>query len=854
MNQEKKTFERRSGMVHSFGVPNNGIVSRAVAAAAANIKRRSTQSSSGRASKHYSVSVFYSMATEQDNEIEDELAGVQKTLRELKSNISTQSKNNFLLERDVRFLDSRIALLIQNRMALDEQHDFASHLEDHDGTPLDHYPDGRKMQQYGNLFFLLQSEPRYIASLCRLVNLSEIDTLLQTVMFTLYGNQYESREENLLLTMFQNVLAAQFEAATEFGSLLRANTPVSRMLTTYTRRGPGQSYLKSVLSKSINQLIDQKDLNLQINPLKVYDELIAAKSRDGTLPPGFIKSVTPEIAAENSDVQAIIRPRLEKLIETANGFLSIIIDSLETIPYGIRWICKQIRSLTKRKYPQATESAISSLIGGFFFLRFINPAIVTPQAYMLIDSYPGPHPRTTLTLIAKMLQNLANKPTYAKESYMIPTNPFVESNKQRIQQFLNDICEVSDFYESLEMDQYMALSRKDISINITPNEMFSTQMLLDQHIQKLAPEPTHRLRILLQDLGTVPKQVTRTLNRPIQLPLFSRWETTQMMGGQQQQQDATILFTSPENSITQNDIVYMETKSMFVQILRSLPHTQKLCTPDSASLDLLRITEAAGTAKDAQLVSKGIKVRTMLEELEEAGIVSRDNDYEFLVQEIKQELIHLGDLKDRVVLEIMSLEQVFKTIQDHNNYLQSQLETYKAYLQNVRMQSAGSGMADQRAVAPENCHTMSSAYCNQTIQDQQHPFSDTTNTATRHTTTPLMKSTNSRKKSNGPFRFTHQQLEKDGIIVESEVPEYRRANIFLMIQSPVTGTFIISLHYKGREKPILEIDLKLDDLLEKQKDQIKSLDLEYVKLNVNKTIQLLNKSFKGKSSSRLTFF
>lgn len=61
-------------MVHSFGVPNNGIVSRAVAAAAANMKRRSTQSSSGRASKHYSVSVFYSMATEQDNEIEDELA------------------------------------------------------------------------------------------------------------------------------------------------------------------------------------------------------------------------------------------------------------------------------------------------------------------------------------------------------------------------------------------------------------------------------------------------------------------------------------------------------------------------------------------------------------------------------------------------------------------------------------------------------------------------------------------------------------------------------------------------------------------------------------------------------------
>ena len=44
----------------------------------------------------------------------------QKRLRELKSRISAQSKRNFVLERDVRFLDSRIGLLIQNRMALDE--------------------------------------------------------------------------------------------------------------------------------------------------------------------------------------------------------------------------------------------------------------------------------------------------------------------------------------------------------------------------------------------------------------------------------------------------------------------------------------------------------------------------------------------------------------------------------------------------------------------------------------------------------------------------------------------------------------------------------------------------------------
>ena len=44
----------------------------------------------------------------------------QKYLRELKGKISVQSKKNFVLEKDVRYLDSRIALLIQNRMALEE--------------------------------------------------------------------------------------------------------------------------------------------------------------------------------------------------------------------------------------------------------------------------------------------------------------------------------------------------------------------------------------------------------------------------------------------------------------------------------------------------------------------------------------------------------------------------------------------------------------------------------------------------------------------------------------------------------------------------------------------------------------
>lgn len=55
-----------------------------------------------------------------------------------------------------------------------------------------------------------------------------------------------------------------------------------------------------------------------------------------------------------------------------------------------------------------------------------------------------------------MLQNLANKASYSKEAYMMSLNPFIEQNKARIYHFLNELCEVGDFYETLEVRHRIA--------------------------------------------------------------------------------------------------------------------------------------------------------------------------------------------------------------------------------------------------------------------------------------------------------------------------------------------------------------------------------------------------------------
>jgi Ras GTPase-activating-like protein IQGAP2/3 len=573
------------------------------------------------------------------------------------------------------------------------------------------------------------------------------------------------------------------------------------MMTTYTRRGPGQSYLKVVLADSINSLIELKDLDLEINPLKVYEKMVSEiEEKEGRLPPNLPKGVTAEQAAENETVQQIIAPRLTMLSEIANNFLNTIINGLEETPYGIRWICKQIRSLSRRKYPDAQDQTICTLIGGFFFLRFINPAVVTPRSYMLIDAIPAENPKRTLTYIAKMLQNLANKPSYAKEPYMAKLQPFIAQNKDRMNKFLLDLCEVQDFYESLEMDNYVALSKRDLELSITLNEVYATHALLDRHATELvsgsagtdatrdltrwqAKDESSHLGVILQELGPAPAQLPRKENRAINLPLFSKWETPF--------DDITAAL-----DITQEEIFFMEAKQTFVMILRSLPPNSSITR---RPLRLDRIAEAAATTKnDSVMVKKGIRSMELLSQLQELGVIDKEDGFSLLRDEVEQELVHLGSMKEKVIEESRKLEEVFRTIRDHNAYLVGQLETYKSYLHNVRSQSEG-----------------------KTRKQQKHQVL-------------------------GPYKFTHQQLEKEGVIQKSNVPENRRANIYFNFTSPLPGTFVISLHYKGRNRGLLELDLKLDDLLEMQKDNQEDLDLEYVQFNVSKVLVLLNKRFARK--------
>lgn len=730
-----------------------------------------------------------------------------RQIKALKDQISELSKTNYELEKEVRLFDQRIGLLIAYKKAVEESSENFIDLErKHEVS----HSDDNQQEKYGNLFFLLQTEASYLAQLTRIVSLKEIDDLLQPVLFSLYGNQYEAREEHLLLTMFQLALKFEVSESETFNGLLRANTAITRMVTTYTRRAPGQDYLKSTLGELVNEVVEQADLVLEINPLKVYSE-IYGKSAESS------GQVTMEQAMDDHAVQTTIRERITKIINMTTKFVKAITASLLDVPYGIRWLCSTIVTLVKEKYPDVGDTNINSLIGGFFLLRFLNPAIVTPKAYMLVSNPPSQCARRNLTLIAKLIQSMANKHvvnTHFKEEHMQPLQPFAMRHANEIQNFLTKLInfnKITDFYETLEIEQYLSLS-KDIKISITPNEMYRIHELILKHKDELALTEDDPLHVILDELGPPGKQLSYSMNATISLNLTNRWDNSKVLRSDSIE---VLTFKTPP---VQQRCTKEQLRALFIKLLSM---DIKLME-ESSLLDVVTRAHFIPPSRQSSEEKHGRHTQEHHRRLEEQkskiagyiyqkykahpelkGMLSRDPVF---FQEIKQEVQLKLRRYFKLAPKVKSLQNVLETLRKQESYLKDQLCVYKAYLNAVRTKAV---------TAPSK----------RTVQNVS-----------------VSEST-----SSTPVDFSFCQLEKEGVImhVESQrLPEKRKSDLTVTIGSSERGVYEVLLQNRGEAKTSQEVHLNLEELLDtlQQKEPVLRLS-EIVSLDVRRFLSLLHRNF-----------
>ncbi|KAM6038309.1 RAS protein activator like-3 [Chlamydotis macqueenii] len=129
------------------------------------------------------------------------------------------------------------------------------------------------------------------------------------------------------------------------------------------------------------------------------------------------------------------------------------------------------------------------LVSASLFLRFLCPAIMSPSLFGLVQEYPSEATARTLTLVAKVIQNLANFTTFGeKEAYMGFMNEFLEHNWSTMTDFLQSVANPESSIHMATYDGYVDLALELATLHLLLCDIFSS---LDQATQEeLEPLPT----------------------------------------------------------------------------------------------------------------------------------------------------------------------------------------------------------------------------------------------------------------------------------------------------------------------------------------------------------------------------
>ena len=141
-------------------------------------------------------------------------------LQELRRQVITTIKMNKNLEQDLDMMDVKIGLLVKNRITLQEvlaQHKkLKKYKEDIESSQTSQIKqlskeNHDKMELYQNLFYLLQTNPVYLAKLLYILPASNSSKFIETVVLQLFNYGANSREEYLLLKLLTTALQTEIE-------------------------------------------------------------------------------------------------------------------------------------------------------------------------------------------------------------------------------------------------------------------------------------------------------------------------------------------------------------------------------------------------------------------------------------------------------------------------------------------------------------------------------------------------------------------------------------------------------------------------------------------------------------------
>lgn len=351
-----------------------------------------------------------------------------------------------MAEQYIDQLDIKIALLVKNKITLDEVVKHQRHFGGHVGSlltnkeisskdPFDlkalNKNSRKKLEHYQEFFFILQTQPQYLARLFKKIReqgTAEKDTKrLESLMMVLFGFAQKRREEYYLLKLISRSIKEEVDGCSSLQDYLRGNFFWTKILNSYIRSPRDRKYMRDLLGPVIKEnIIENQGLDLESDPLQIYrsainNEELRTGQRSHREP-----DVPREVAIKDPETRQTFIEHMQDLRDIADQFFAALEDTLHRLPYGIRFVAQQTFELLRRKFPYENEQHLLQIVGHWVWKTYLLPPLTQPENWGVVDRGLSPLHKRNLGEVAKVLGQVAAARLFGGENvYLQPLNSYI---------------------------------------------------------------------------------------------------------------------------------------------------------------------------------------------------------------------------------------------------------------------------------------------------------------------------------------------------------------------------------------------------------------------------------------------
>ena len=327
-------------------------------------------------------------------------------------------------------------------------------------------------------------------ALSNVVTSNQMDELAR-VFVTLFDAKH------LLSPLLWNMFYREVEVSDCMQTLFRGNSLGSKIMA-FCFKIYGATFLQGLLEPLIQEMIDNTEgVSFEVDPARME---------------------AVEVLEENQQNLAQITQRV----------FNAIVSSADRFPPQLRSMCHCLYQVLCKRFPQSIQNNIGA-VGTVLFLRFINPAIVSPYEMGIVEKQPPSTIKRGLMLMSKILQNIANHVEFSKEQHMLGFNEFVQRNFEGGRRFFIQIasdCESIDHAQSHSMSfisdaNVLALHR----LLWNHQERIGDYLSSSRDHKAMGRRPFDKMATLLAYLGP-PEH--RAVDTQFLFSNFTRWSSMDM--------------------------------------------------------------------------------------------------------------------------------------------------------------------------------------------------------------------------------------------------------------------------------------------------------------------------------------